>query len=349
MDNKIKQYRSKDYNFVFNKEDGTFIRWGKTPEDDPSYSPIGPEIADIEITTSCNGINGKLCKFCYKGNSPNGTFMSLETFKKVFDRLPKTLTQIAFGVDSQCSTNPDVWDIMKYCRANGVIPNVTVANIDYQTAVLLAIHCGAVAVSRYDDKNVCYDSVNLLTKCAKDGASCLRQVNIHHMISEETYDQCIETLNDKLTDPRLRELNAIVLLSLKQKGRGINHTPLGFDKFKNLVNFALNNKIGIGFDSCTAPKFLEAVRDHKQYQAFKTVSEPCESGLFSIYINVNGNFFPCSFSEDEGEWKEGISVVNCKDFLQDIWFHDRVKTWRNNLMTNIHNNHGCRECPLFKV
>ena len=330
-------------------EDGTFLRWGKSPADDPDFSPIGPEIADIEITTSCSGINGKLCKFCYKGNTPNGTYMSLDTFKKVFDKLPKTLTQIAFGVDSQCSTNPDVWDIMKYCRDNDVIPNVTVANIDYATATTLGYYCGAVAVSRYDDKNVCYDSVKLLTDVAKDGASTLKQVNIHQMVSEETFAMCMETLQDRLTDPRLKELNAIVLLSLKQKGRGINHTPLAFDKFKQLVDFALANKIGIGFDSCTAPKFLETVKDDKQYDTFKVLSEPCESGLFSVYINVNGDFFPCSFSEDEGEWKNGISVANCNDFLKDIWYHDRVKKWRSNLMANIHNSHRCRECPLFKV
>ena len=55
-----------NYNWVFNKKGGTFMRWGKTYEDDPNFSPIGPEILDLEI--SVNGCPNN-CKFCYKGNS----------------------------------------------------------------------------------------------------------------------------------------------------------------------------------------------------------------------------------------------------------------------------------------
>ena len=43
----------------------------------------------------------------------------------------------------------------------------------------------------------------------------------------------------------------IVLLSLKPKGRAINRFhKLPQEKFNELVNFALENNIGIGFDSC---------------------------------------------------------------------------------------------------
>jgi len=68
---------SKNYNFTYDKETGYFRRWGEKYEDDPSYSPIGGEILDIEITTICKGINGKLCPFCSpkgtKINTPDGT------------------------------------------------------------------------------------------------------------------------------------------------------------------------------------------------------------------------------------------------------------------------------------
>ena len=61
-----------DYKYIFNKTNGDFMRWGKTYDEDPNFSPIGGEILDIEITTICNGINGKLCPFCYKSNTPDG-------------------------------------------------------------------------------------------------------------------------------------------------------------------------------------------------------------------------------------------------------------------------------------
>jgi hypothetical protein len=50
---------SETYNYIFNKKSGFFARWGRTQEDDPQYSPIGPE---IDNCPDC-------CTFC----SPAGT------------------------------------------------------------------------------------------------------------------------------------------------------------------------------------------------------------------------------------------------------------------------------------
>ena len=142
---------SENYNCRFNMENGYTEVWGKTKEDNPDYCPYGPEIFDIEITTKCAGIDNKPCAWCYKSNTSKGTNMSFETFKRVFDQLPKTVNQIAFGADAQCKSNPDIWKMMDYCIEHNVIPNITVADIDYDTAKKLVARCGAVAVSFYGD------------------------------------------------------------------------------------------------------------------------------------------------------------------------------------------------------
>lgn len=162
---KSKHVRSENYNFDFDKKSGFFARWGKTMDDDPQVGL--PEIADIEITTKCTGPAGKLCKFCYKANTPNGANMTIETYKKILDKLPKSVTQIAFGADANCTMNPDTFKIMKATREAGIIPNITVADIDDEVADQLAEYCGAVAVSVYDDKNIGYDSIEKLTKAIK--------------------------------------------------------------------------------------------------------------------------------------------------------------------------------------
>ena len=54
---KLKALQSEDCNYVFNKVNGTMMTWGKTMDDDPEYSKVGPFIADIEVTTICHGIN----------------------------------------------------------------------------------------------------------------------------------------------------------------------------------------------------------------------------------------------------------------------------------------------------
>jgi hypothetical protein len=98
-DDKVKILKSENYNFLFNKQSGFFARWGKTQEDDGDFTLGLPEIADIEIAEVCEGVPGiGPCAFCYKSNTGNrGTNMSLDTFKKIFHKLPATVGQIAFG------------------------------------------------------------------------------------------------------------------------------------------------------------------------------------------------------------------------------------------------------------
>ncbi len=153
----VKTASYSNYNYSFRIRDGLFVRWGKTLKEDPQVAPA-PEILDIEISTKC--ANG--CNFCYKSNTSNGKNMSLDTFKKVLDKFPNNLTQIAIGSDSSGISNPDIFSMMQYARKNGIVPNITVADITKDTAERLAEVTGAVAVSRYKDKNKCYNSVKYL-------------------------------------------------------------------------------------------------------------------------------------------------------------------------------------------
>ncbi len=211
-----KAVKSEHYNYVFDKQNGNFMRWGKTVADDPQFSPAGPEILDIEISIN-NCPNS--CRFCYKSNtSAPATNMSFETFRGIIDMMPKTLTQVAFGITG-IQTNPDFIHMMEYCREIGVIPNFTLTGIDLTDE--LAKQCsqlvGAVAVSAYEtDKNICYDTV------AKFIDLGIKQTNIHLMVSEENEEFVHEVLNDRIDDTRLSKLNAIVFLGVKPTGRAIS-------------------------------------------------------------------------------------------------------------------------------
>jgi hypothetical protein len=326
-----KVFRSKNYNYNFDMETGFLARWGKTYEDDPQRAPV-PEILDIEVTTICKGPGGKPCPFCYKSNTPTGYNMSLDEFKTILDKMP-FLTQVAFGVDAQAESNPDLFDMMAYCREKQIIPNLTVADISDETAEKIHKYAGAVAVSRYADKNICYDSIERLVKTG------MKQVNMHIMVSEETYDHVIETLEDYHFDPRLKDMNAIVLLSLKRKGRGVGYTPLAQEKFSKLVQMGFDLKVPFGFDSCSANKFVEVIKDRPDKDKLEMLVEPCESTLFSSYINEKGIFYPCSFCE-EGE---GLDVLACEDFARDIWNHSKTLAFVEKLQNN------CRHCPVFEV
>lgn len=342
----IKEVRSKYYNYNFNMKTGFFARWGETYKDDPEFSPIGPEIADIEISTICSGPFGKRCAFCYKNDtSLVEKNMSLKTFKKVFNNInvQKNLCQVALGI-GDVDGNPDLIPIMRFIRENNVVPNITVNGAkldeifeDKTYAKHFSELCGAISVSNYNDE-LCFNAVKKLTDLG------MEQVNIHQIVASQTIDDCIKLLDKVKEDDRLSKLNAVVFLSYKNKTDYKGLTPLlFFYKYEQMINKALDNKVSIGFDSCGAHKFIDYLSDKPHLRGLEMFAEPCESGLFSVYISVDGHFFPCSFSEGKGNWKIGIDVVNTENFIQDIWFGDRVKEWRFNLMENK------RNCPMYKI
>jgi hypothetical protein len=350
----IKRVISPDYNYHFNMKTGEFARWGRTLEDDPKSGYL--EIFDLEVSEVCNGIPDKgsdvavPCSHCYKSNTKSGRNMSFETFKSIFDKLPKTLTQIAFGIGDLWS-NPDLVDMFEYCRKNdwnpGVVPNLTINGWGLNEAwvTTLSHYCGAVAVSRYDNEDVCYDAVKKLTDAG------MTQINIHQVLSVETYDDCFKLINSAINDPRLEKLNAIVFLTLKPKGKRNKMSTLkDVAKYKELVTYALNNGIGIGFDSCSAPTFLAAMKGHPKFELLSQLSESCESDRFSGYANVEGIWSHCSFTEGLPNWGT-IDLKTITDFDAEVWNSPEVKRFRGCLtcQTNPHIADEVYLCPVYDL
>lgn len=350
---KLKRFRSPNYNFYFNKDTGLFIRWGKSTTDDPVCAPA-PEILDLEISTICGGIDGIPCTHCYKSNTASGTNMSLDTFKKIFHKIPTNLTQIAFGI-GDIHANPDLYPIMKYCTTNTynkVVPNITIngAHMIPNDYKMLASFKGAVSVSRYNPPEVCYEAVEKLIDAG------VNQVNIHCLLSEETAGNCISTVMYVKEHKKLKDKVAVVFLALKEKGkRNAYHVWQDHDEIQAFYKYVKESGVIFGFDSCGAPGVL---RNHERYGFTPETIEPCESGLFSLYIDVNGIAYPCSFCEGETNADikaiRGLDVLGCNDFLQDIWYHEDMIAWRDLLLNSTSkcdcNFKGqCRKCPVFKL
>lgn len=335
-----KRVSGPDYNYIFDKVTGEFMRWGVTKYDDPLFSPVGPELLDLEI--SVNGCpNG--CQFCYKSNTnAPPTNMSFDTFKSIIDKFPKTLTQVAFGITG-VQTNPDFLDMLAYCRKIGIVPNFTLTGIDLtdEMAKRIAFLVGAVAVSAYEtNKNICYDTVKKFIDLG------VKQTNIHLMLSRGTLKFAYEVLEDIQHDPRLAKLNAIVFLSVKPKGRASGKFfAVSETEFQTLVHYCLEHKVPFGFDSCSAPKFERFVKmscyPEEQKETWTSFSEPCESSLFSAYVNVHGEYWHCSFSESE-KGVEMVSLLATQNFINDVWYSKQVEKFRERVLKNR------RRCVTFE-
>lgn len=336
---KFKIVESGKYNYVFNKENGVFVRWGETKDIDPQMSPFGPEILDLEISQGkCMG----KCPECYKCNGAveHTDNMTFEEFKTIFHKVSKSglLTQIAFGI-CDIGTNPDFFNMMRYSKEHGVIPNYTCHGLDMneEYAKLTAEICGAVAISVYN-KEKAYNSVKMLSDAG------MKQINFHCIAHDKSFNKIKSIIDDIKSDDRLKGLNALVLLRYKPKGNGIGKfNQLTIEQYREILSYAEEKGVNLGFDSCSAPLYLDAIKDDKNYNIKSMYAEPCESGIFSSYINHKGKFYACSFCEGEGMWKEGIDVLNCKDFVKDVWYNDKTIKFRECLLNN------CRNCPMFNL
>lgn len=341
----IKLFESKKANYIFNIETGLMYSWGEKTSDDPGRFPT-PNIADIECCGCCTGLknDGVVCKFCYKSNTPtSGSYMTLEEFKHILDVYPKSLTQVALGADACLTCNPDIWKIMEYCRKNNIVPNITLANVlNEEIADKLAHYCGAVAISCYEDYDICFNSIEKLTSRG------MKQVNIHLLLAEEYYERAKDVMKAVLEDPRLKKLNAVVCLGLKRKGRGGSFHRMSDEHFKEIVEFAINNHIGLGFDSCNSKRALDVLGDKVKDSVIS-----CEASMESSYVSYKGYYYPCSFMEGEGEWKEGISLndINSpEEFVEKIWNNPKTLKFKDKLMDTVNRNcHRCRECPYYEV
>lgn len=251
-----------------------------------------------------------------------------------------TIQQLAVGSSADGIANPEVFEMMSYARSVGIIPNITVANLSDDTADKFSKLCGAISVSLYQDKNVCYDTIKKLTDRG------MTQVNIHFVLHKYSKTRAIEVMKDIMTDPRLSKMNAIVFLSLKKKGNGENMQILDQAGFDEVINFAYDNKIRFGMDSCSGAKFINTIKDKEDFNKIMEMVEPCESTKISSYINVLGKFYSCSFCENTESFKEGVSVLG-KNFVEDVWEHESTKKWRNNLLAK--NALGDFSCPVFEV
>jgi hypothetical protein len=271
--------------------------------------------------------------------------MSLETLKKVLNKLPPTVCQVAYGI-GDITSNPDLALILNHTRGKGIIPNITVnGNMSKEWAEMLSIVCGAVAVSRYS-RDLCYNAVSRLCWAKRKAGATLQQVNIHMLLSDTTLSTCWQVLEDVQTDRRLNDLNAVVFLLLKPKGDRNKLKQLkSMEEYRKLVNYALDKKIRIGFDSCGASSFLEAVEGDPNFEQHKMLVEGCESTRMSIYLDVEANCYPCSFTED---MEKPISILNSENFLEEIWLSPTFENFRKRLSDG-KDKHGCQTCPAFDL
>lgn len=286
-------------------------------------------------------------KDCYTKQDIKARVKSLykkpEDIKEVKIYNEGLLQQIAFGITSP-TDNPDFFRMMEYCREFDVIPNYTCNGTDMteEIAKKSVNLCGAIALS-VNDKEATYNAIKIMSDVG------IKQKNFHKVAFDGSYRQIFEIIDDISTDTRLKDLNALVLLRYKPKGTNAGRfKQLTQEQYNKIFKYAEEKGVGLGFDSCSCYSYLNAIKDDKRFFELSKCAEPCESTLFSIYVNSYCEVSPCSFCENEsrenGEnWIKGINLLDVQDFYTEVWNSDKIKHFREILLKNN------RKCPMWNL
>jgi len=329
-DDNFRSIYSPEYNMVFNKTHGIMARWGKTLDDDAVFCPYGPEIIDLEIAV--NGCPNR-CAFCYKSNdSGSPRVMSMEMLGDILDRLPFTVCTIALGI-TNIGAIPDFEAVLRLIRDHDIIPTFTVSGLDNISDDLIDMfgrYVGSVSVSVHDnDPKMCYTTAMRIRER-------VQQTNLHLVVSEGRKEFCQQVIAEAPTS-----ISALVMLMLKPKGRAkeMGDRPASSETVDELIGACLERSINIGFDSCTSDKASRSLKSRGLDVSM--LCEPCESSLFSAYINIDGELWFCSFAEGE-EQVEPVNVL-AHDSFYEVWSHSNTVKFRNRVL-------DCgRNCPVWEL
>ncbi|MDR2457042.1 MAG: radical SAM protein [Clostridiales Family XIII bacterium] len=295
----IRHYEKSNYVIFFDRNNGTFCRFGKN-DIDPFFNITGPELLDIAITNYCE----KECGFCYRRSSRLGKFMPLDDYKHVMEEASKVgVLQVALGGGNP-NQHPQFTQILEITRKHDIMPSYTTNGQGMTDEIYAATKklCGAMAVSWYEP----YIEAETVIKQA--GIHKIT-VNIHFLLSKNSLTQAIHLLETR--NDILENVNAIIFLNYKPI-----HSPESLclsdgDEIKYFFELVKKIKIcKIGFDSCMV-SYLPLMGEDL---VLETV-DFCEAGRFSAYISEELLFYPCSFLNDIS--KNGISLKTTS--LEDAW------------------------------
>lgn len=248
------------------------------------------------------------------------------------------LSQVAL-VNTNLTTNTELLRICEFARKMGVVPDVTCHGKDDLSDDFLSrlcYLCGNVAVSKYDKEK----TYNLVQRLHYLGS---RQTDIDIFLSEETYENAMNTCIDYLNDGRLKYIHSLTFLMLKQHGRGKKFHQISEEHYRKLYDFIFDNKIVFAIDPCQYFRLKDYLIKYRQNELkdFDTVYDKCDGNRSSCYVNTLGEFYPCAFMEDEPQWKNPPNVFDCYNFIDEIWNGPRSQMYNVELMTNGFS------CPMF--
>lgn len=290
-----------DYWTLFDRSDGTKIRMQFSPNQETPIKSSSPELVDLKITDYCE----RHCSFCYQGSSKEGVHGDRYYIDSVIRTLAKNeVFEVALGGGDPTS-HPNFSEILRTCRWQHVVPNFTVASIDWlddeKKRKEWLYFCGGIAysvVTGYEVRHLGF----ALNKYQIPSNKFQVQI-IEGVVSDYQFNQILEECHyHNLT---------LTILGFKETGRGTAYSKrLQSYNWIDKVKKAWNNgrHVSVGVDTLIAEKYRDDLVNNGIDEIFFTTRE----GSFSCYIDaVKQQIGPSSYAP-----KQMSSFTDMDQFIQ---------------------------------
>lgn len=301
---KSKIMTSPNYNYLLNKRDGLFIRFGKTPEESPLAQLALPE----NLTILLNEIDG----------SGNELVMGLDTYKVILNKIPKSVAFINLDISFKYD---HIREVIEESLRRGFLLNL-IYNSDNRGA------------NPFDVPNDFYGIKSINIRYGSQEETLSRVINIFEIINidlplyNNTYSYIMHILKEYGKNDKITSFNFYYddNLGFKEKMDKLD--------FLKIVNYLSWNDIPFNMHSCLTKDFLEfsKVNFAERYEDFENSVPLCDTAVYSGYIDTFGKFF--NFKDENSV---GFDIVKCDDFINDIWNDESTKIFRNEIVS-------CKNC-----
>lgn len=313
---------------------------GKEPDMNNTVDLKAPESVHLSITGKCN-LN---CPLCYEinGEVPKAEMDKEDIFTLIDDLARMKVFQLAIG-GGEPFLREDIYEIIGYCRNNGIVPNITTNGTLINDDVISKIkdYVGGISVS-----------LNGYSPKTNVGRDKRYFDNIIHGIKLLLEADIPTGVNFLLTKGSLDHID-ITFRFLKKLGiEWINVLRFKQGSIKGpLTQYLLSNEdmeklkraldrwgqvMRINVDTAfTCLMYDVAVHRLKEKAVYG-----CVAGIRFCTVDCNGDVYPCSFFKNN-EYKVGNVV---KDDFRDMWLNSAIfgkfRTMRDKLKGK------CSDCKI---
>jgi len=293
-----------DFWVVFNKDNGTKVRFSFNANKKEYKKSKYPELVDLKIIDYCESN----CPYCYQNSSIEGKYVDKQKLYSIFYRLSDhKVFEVAIG-GGDVMSHPDIMEILGYCRNLGMIPNISVRSTswlhDEKKRRVLEL-CGGIAFS-VSNSNEIENIDKIFTDLKLPKNKVTFQVILELVDLADIIKAC-KNPNETYW------LYPLTILGVKDVGRGKGFEWKKVDE--SWVKLVSRSQSNTGIDTILARKYHDDLDKYGVSRLLRTEEE----GKFSMYIDaVNGKFGESSYCD------------TLYDFNPDKfnWFDEMMKKYK---------------------